>query len=210
MRFYRFVIALALLWPVRVTAQKWFEVQSRFKSFELSAPDSGKDMSISPEVHFYSRSKGRVAIFRAVTLSRRSHGVGRGWGELLAGFSIRPRDYLQFEFGGGVEADKEIWRTRGMLWTGNLHTQFFAIFESGGSGSWYTTVWNWDVKYLRDEYNNNVETWTGLGLMAEYQMGYGPRVQVMSDRGEVWFAYLLPTNGRTRRGGLSVGYRWNL
>lgn len=109
--------------------------------------------------------------------------VHRNWGQMYAGPTLSPASWLKVGTGIGLE-DIDVstpLRYGGFLWAGNEKDSFLAVADFGQSGYWW-----------RVDTNHRLSDWFGVGLLAQRDAGFGPRLQLSIPRSSVMF-WAAPT-----------------
>lgn len=96
------------------------------------------------------------------------HFVDRAYADALVGPAFAPVPWMILAAGAGVErAEEGSWRVGGMLWIGKKRFTSVTFVETGASGFWARTEFAW-----------RPAPWAGIGILADLELGAGPRLEV--------------------------------
>jgi hypothetical protein len=114
--------------------------------------------------------------------------------QVYVGGSYQFTTWLQAGVGGGVEEANSKARLGSFAYLSKGKNSVFAIYENGGSGPWYFTL-----------YNRKVGRY-GLGVHTQSYVGTGPRAEVNFGRIKFWTSALWEKGGHNFMYGLRYTY----
>lgn len=94
--------------------------------------------------------------------------VNKNWSEIYPGLSWQPISWLQVGIGAGIEQNQSKARIGEFIWIGKGKFYFLGFTEHQGSGFWYRAM----AMY-------NPGKGLQVGLMSQYKLGIGPKVEVV-------------------------------
>lgn len=96
----------------------------------------------------------------------------KSWGESLAGVLYEPAKWISFQAGGGIEEDKNPWRSTASVWFGGARGSMFSVIEYGGSGFWYKGVGKLSLGSSPISAGYYAQRFEGVGPYAEMQLSH--------------------------------------
>jgi len=123
--------------------------------------------------------------------------VSKGWSEIYPGIFWQPTSWLQLGAGLGIEQNQSKPRFGAFLWAGEGKVYFLGFLEAWGSGLWYRAMAMYRLNQALQ-----------VGLMSQYNLGIGPKVEVAFYKPfSLWLAVL--TMGQNPRTTAFAGIKLN-